>query len=249
MPTLICKNCNTHFRGNFCSHCGQSANVNKINAAYFLHDIPHSVFHIDKGFFYTLKSLITKPGIALREYLNGHRIKHYRPFAFVIIMSTICTVIIKGVNYLTNKLYTENNPGSSIHYGDNIFVKYPSLLIFLMIPILSFITWLFFKKKNFNYWEHFLINTYLAAYVNVFFLVLSIFQFIKYYFTQNYSVNFTVFMVFFMAYYGFAFGSLMASPGKRYRHIFIICIMNFFLAFIYLTAFSITKIMQPWWGA
>ena len=174
------------------SHCGQSAKVDKINAAYFLHDIPHSVFHIDKGFFYTLKSLITKPGIALREYLNGHRIKHYRPFAFVIIMSTICTLFIKGVNYFTNKLYTENNPGRSIHYGDNIFVKYPSLLIFLMIPILSFITWLFFKKKNFNYWEHFLINTYLAAYVNVFFLVLSIYQFIKYYFTQTYSVNFTM---------------------------------------------------------
>ncbi len=249
MPTLICKNCTTHFRGNFCSHCGQSAKVDKINAAYFLHDIPHSIFHIDKGFFYTLKSLIVSPGIALKGYLAGHRIKHFRPFGFVIIMSTICTLLIKGVNFLTQKLFVQENPGNYIHFGNSIFERYPSLLIFLMIPILSFITWLTFKRKSYNYWEHFLMNTYLAAYVNVFFLMISIFQFAKYFFTKTYTVNFTVFMFFFMTYYGFAFGTLMTSPGKWYQHIFVLFIMNFFLALVYLTAFSITKIMQPWWGA
>lgn len=248
MPTLICKNCSSHYRGNFCSQCGQSAKVKKINASYFLHDIPHSIFHIDSGFFYTLKALITKPGFALKEYLSGKRVKHFRPFGFVVIMSSICTLLIKLFNYFTNQLYKTNNKGSVIAFDGNFFEKYPSLLIFLMIPILSIITWLFFRKKIYNYWEHFLINTYLAAYVNVFFLALSIYQFFKYFFTETYQVSFTPFMFLFMGYYGFAFGVLMASPGKRIKHIFIMVIMNFFLAFVYLTAFSLAKIMQPWWG-
>ena len=130
MPTIICKNCNNHFRGNFCSNCGQSASVEKINAAYFLHDIPHSVLHIDKGFFFTLKMMLTKPGYTLRQYLKGHRVQHYRPFGFVIIMSTICTLLNKGVIHLLNDLYKNNNPGKEIHYGEGIFLKYPSLLIF-----------------------------------------------------------------------------------------------------------------------
>ncbi len=248
MPTLICKNCSTHFRGNFCSNCGQSARVDKINAAYFLKDIPHSILHVDKGFFFTLKSLISRPGKALKEYLSGKRIKHFRPFAFVVIMSTICTLLINGLNFLTNKLYTVNNPGSFLNFRNSFFENYPSLLIFLLIPILSLITWLFFKKNMYNYWEHFLVNTYLAAYLNVFFLLLNVFQFLKYYFTQGYEVNYTVFMFFFMAYYGFAFGQLMAAPGRRIKHIVMLLLMNFLLATIYLTAFSITNIMQPWWG-
>jgi hypothetical protein len=248
MPTTICKNCNNHFRGNFCSNCGQAASVEKINASYFLHDIPHSVFHIDKGFFYTLKTLLTKPGFTLKQYLAGHRVKHYRPFGFVILMSTICTVLIKGFNYLLNELYNENNAGKQIHFGDGVFLKYPSLLIFLMIPVLSLVTWLFFRKKEYNYWEHFLVNTYIAAYLNIFLLGISIFQYLKYYFTKSYSVNFSFFMVFFMFYYGITFGTLMHEKKAVLKHIMLITLMNFILAFIYITAFSLSGIMTPWWG-
>ena len=44
MSTITCKNCNQHFKGNFCPHCGQSAKVESIGVKYFLHDIPHSIF-------------------------------------------------------------------------------------------------------------------------------------------------------------------------------------------------------------
>jgi hypothetical protein len=117
-----------------------------------------------------------------------------------------------------------------------------------MIPILSLITWLFFRKRKYNYWEHFLVNTYLAAYLNIFLLAINIFQMAKYFIMGSYTVNFTVFMFFFMAYYGHAFGGLMSEPGKLKANIITMVFMNFFLACVYMTAFSLSGIMTPWWG-
>jgi Protein of unknown function (DUF3667) len=248
MSTINCKNCEHHYKGNFCPTCGQKATEGHIGLKYFLHDIPHSVFHIDKGFFYTLGVLISSPGQALKNYLAGKRVKFFKPFAFVIIMSTICTILIKGIHYLINLRFQILNEGRIINFERFFFEKYISILIFLLIPLLSFITWLCFRKQKYNYWEHFLVNTFLAAYLNVFFLLISMYQLVKYYVTNNFQVNYTLFMFLFMSYYGYAFARLMNSKGNRLQNIFIILLMNFFLATIYMTAFSLTGIMKPWWG-
>ena len=220
MHSIICKNCEHSFKGNFCPHCGQSAKVEHIRLGYFLHDIPHSVLHIDKGFFYTLGKLFINPGTALKDYLDGKRVKHFRPFAFVLIMSTISTIIIKLCQYAINIRFQKDNAGKIIS-SDNVFEHYPSLLIFLLIPLLSIVTWLCFKKRKYNYWEHFLVNTYLAAYLNVFLVIINIFRLGKYYVNGSLSVNFTMFMIIFMTYYGYAFGRLMAGFPKSMmaRHI------------------------------
>jgi hypothetical protein len=248
MPTITCKNCEQHYKGNFCSQCGQKASEAHIGLSYFLHDIPHSVFHIDKGFFYTLGVLMSNPGLALKNYLAGKRVKFFKPFAFVILMSTICTILIKGIHFLINQRFQSLNNGRTINFEAGFFEKYISVLIFLLIPVLSFITWLCFKKRKYNYWEHFLVNTFLAAYLNLFFLLISIYQLIKYYVTNNAGVNFTIFMFLFMAYYGHAFGKLMSDNSTILQNILIMILMNFLLATIYMTAFSFTGIMEPWWG-
>lgn len=248
MQTITCKNCEHHYKGNFCPTCGQKASEAYIGLKYFLHDIPHSIFHIDKGFFYTLGILISNPGQALKNYLAGKRVKFFKPFAFVVLMSTICTILIKGLNHLINVRYQSFNNGRVINFGNGFFVKYVSVLIFLLIPVLSLVTWLCFKKRQYNYWEHFLVNTFLAAYLNVFFLLISIYQLLKYYLTNNFDVNYTFFMFLFMAYYGHAFGRLMSDRGTLFKNIIIMVLMNFLLATIYMTAFSLTGIMKPWWG-
>ena len=93
MLIINCKNCNTAFEGNFCPNCSQTAKTHAINAATFLHDIPHDIFHIDKGFSYTFINLLKKPSVTLAEYIEGKRIRHFKPFAYVIIMSAISTFI------------------------------------------------------------------------------------------------------------------------------------------------------------
>ncbi len=242
MANIKCKNCEHIFHGNFCPHCSQSAKVDKINFSYFLHDIPHSIFHIDKGFVFTLKELFTRPGNSLKEYLAGKRVKHFKPFAFVILLSTICTLLIKGLILLSIK----QNP--TIHFSSNFFSNYISLLIFLMIPILSLVTYLFYRNRQYNYWEHFLINTYLAACLNIFFLLIYIVIFIKSLSHNASSVNYTWFMTLFMTMYGFAFAQLMGNKKERVKSIIRIIFLNFILATIYMTVFSLTELMSPWWN-
>jgi hypothetical protein len=248
MPSTICKNCAHHYKGNFCPNCGQSVKVEPIGVKYFLHDIPHSIFHIDKGFFYTLKCMFTNPGKAIKEYLEGKRIQHFRPFAFVIIMSTICTLIVPQLEKLMITLYEKNNLGRTLVYKTVFWEKYISLFIFLMIPLLSLVTWLTFKNKKYNYWEHFLGNTYIAALLNILLVCIKLFGVVKTIFGYHPSVNFTFFMFIFMFYYSYCFRVWMA-PHKGRWHLFgKLLIMNFFLSLIYITGFSLSGIMSPWWG-
>jgi hypothetical protein len=248
MATIICKNCNHHFKGNYCPECGQSAKVEKIGFSYFVHDIPHSVLHVDKGFFYTLRRLFINPGLALREYLAGKRVRHFRPFAFVLIMSTACTLLIRLIEKIINWQYMEDNPGKMIDSSRLFFARYPAILIFIMIPLLSLVTWLFFRKRGYNYWEHFLVNTYLAAYLNIFFLIIKISLLVKYYLTGSVQINYSIFMFLFMAYYGHAFVRLIADAKEKGRVAITMLPVNCLLATLYMTAFSITGIMVPWWG-
>ncbi len=43
-----CKNCNQDLNGNYCSNCGQTADTHEINFKSILHEIQHSIFHIEK---------------------------------------------------------------------------------------------------------------------------------------------------------------------------------------------------------
>jgi Protein of unknown function (DUF3667) len=248
MNSIVCKNCSHHFKGNYCPSCGQKATVEKITFSYFIHDIPHSVFHVDKGFLYTLKWMFKNPGKAIKNYLAGKRVQHFRPFAYVIILSTICTILIPLIEKGTFSLYVANNPGLSVSYKTLFFEKYISFLIFLLIPLLSLVTWFTFRKKEYNYWEHFLGNTYLAAQLNIFLLVIKLFGLMKVSLGLSLGTNFTAFMVLFMFYYSYCFKVWMAPRKSRFDLFFRILIMNFFLATIYLTGLSLAGLMTPWWN-
>ena len=59
---MNCKNCDQIVGGNFCTHCGQSTKIDKVNLPNFVRELSDSVFQINKGFFYTLKALFVRPG-------------------------------------------------------------------------------------------------------------------------------------------------------------------------------------------
>ena len=89
VDTTICKNCNYPFKGNYCNHCGQAADTHKLSLHYIWHDLQHGLFHFDNGFFYTIKQLLTRPGHTIREFINGKRVRHFKPFSFVVVLATL----------------------------------------------------------------------------------------------------------------------------------------------------------------
>ena len=47
--------------------------------------------------------MFTRPGAIIDEFLEGQRVKYFRPLAYVVIMSAICTLIVKGLQWLMIK--------------------------------------------------------------------------------------------------------------------------------------------------
>ncbi len=249
MPSIICKNCDHHFKGNFCPHCGQSAKVEAIGIKYFLHDIPHSIFHIDKGFFYTFKELLFRPGKTLREYLEGKRVKHFRPFAYVILMATIYILLHILIRKAT--VFIGHQLGISITYKEefHFFENYTSIFFFLMIPFNSLATWIALRKEKYNYWEHFLINTYLTAQLTILFLLTEVYRSIKVLVLQvPTTFTFIWFITGFMFYIVFVFKNLINPKTHRLAYSAKFFLLAFLLVLVYLTGMSFAGLMSPWWG-
>lgn len=197
MSSIFCKNCQQEFDGNYCPNCGQSAKEHRINATYFLHDIPHSIFHIDGLFFSTLKGLFTKPGLVVQEFLEGKRVKYFRPFAYVMVMTAISTLLVKFLIFCKEKMLLYYQPNLQLVESHNFFEHYFSLFIFMMIPFAGLVTWLFFYRNQYNYWEHFLANTYIAAQLNFIWIFIHLITLILILFKKQYfELDFNIFILF-----------------------------------------------------
>jgi hypothetical protein len=150
MAYINCRNCSHQFEGNFCPQCGQRSKEHRIDAAYFLHDIPHSILHVDRGFPFTFLQLIKRPAKALEEYLDGKRVSFNRPFGYVVIMSAIGALLTNQVRLLIQYVYLKRT-GETLVQKDSFFTHYQSIFIFLMIPLASLCTWIVFKKCRYNF--------------------------------------------------------------------------------------------------
>lgn len=161
-----CKNCHQNLNENdkFCSKCGQSTETHKINLHYVTHELIHGILHLDGGIINTTKALFTKPGIMIREYLEGKRKNHFSPIIFIVILSTIL-VLIKHYLYddhIINAAKLNTNNQSEI--GKKILkiavptlewvFNHLTLLYLIQIPIMAIGFYFAFKKMTkYNYLE------------------------------------------------------------------------------------------------
>ena len=158
--TNNCLNCNEIIAGKFCSNCSQSTSTHRFSLSHVLqHDFIHGIFHFDKGFFYTIKELFTRPGHSIREYVQGKRTKHFNYFATVILLLTIGYFLKKWGKIEASALYNETNVSGLF----KILKDYSKITVFLHIPIIAFISYLFFRKSKQNYTENLVLNMYLLA--------------------------------------------------------------------------------------
>lgn len=175
-----CLNCEqqTH-NAAYCSSCGQKTTTHRYSLQHFvMHDFVHGVFHFDKGFFYTVKELFTRPGHSIREFIQGKRAKHFNYITMLIILITINVFLTSMAKVLpTEFLVSEDNKGIMERYNEFI-AKNPKLTMFLLIPINAFCSFIFFRKSKLNYTEHLVINTFITSslvIIGMLFTILTLF--------------------------------------------------------------------------
>lgn len=163
---LSCKNCDQNLRGNYCNNCGQSAETHRLNFHFLWHDIQHGLFHFDKGVLYTSKQLLIRPGASIREFLEGKRVKHFKPLSLVVILATIYGLLyhyfhinmfdqVDLINSPNEKAFIEKyNEWMSTHFAWATLIS---------IPFYTLATYITFRKQGYNFIEHLVLNSFLAA--------------------------------------------------------------------------------------
>ena len=172
---IVCKNCACEFEGKFCPQCGQKAKTKRITIKQVIAEARQRIFHYEQGFWYTSRALLLRPGHASREYLEGKRVKHIKPVKFMFWAAAISFLVFHLVGLdraLMEKIAAqqqENNPvGQQLSQKIfQLFSNHPAVLMFLMIPLIAFWSWLLFRRQAYNYAEHFVLNTFLMGEVSL----------------------------------------------------------------------------------
>lgn len=184
--STICKNCGTSADGKYCHQCGQSTAAGRINFHYIIHEIQHSIFHVDKGILYTIKELLVRPGSTIRGYLEGKRVGLFKPFGFIVILSTVYGLIAHFFEVYPedsiSHIYSDGEEYQAYTQLLNEWVySHYSLVMLFFTPFFAFGSYTVFIKYKYNYMEHLVLCSYIVG-IQVFINTLAYFLF---YFTQS----------------------------------------------------------------
>ncbi|SDX69357.1 Protein of unknown function [Hymenobacter psychrophilus] len=132
-----------------------------------LHDLPHSVWHVDKGIAYTLRQMLTRPGDTLREYMAGQRAQHFRPVTYLLLITAVAVLLMSSIHF---------NPVSANEAADmprlvkltmerylQLYYKYPTLIYVILLPVYALIgSWLL-RPARFNFAEILISQTFISG--------------------------------------------------------------------------------------
>jgi len=92
-----CLDCGAALTDRFCAHCGQPANTHRITLKHLLlHDLPHSIWHVDKGLAFTFWQMLTRPGLTIRGYLAGQRTRQFRPVSYLLLLVGLSALVMSA---------------------------------------------------------------------------------------------------------------------------------------------------------
>ena len=102
-----CSTCGTHFQGNYCPRCGQSARIGRYSfkKAFLLFLDVWGVGN--RGMFRSIRDLILRPGYMIRDYLRGMQMAYFPPFKMLFLLCTLSIVVDSGLNIKGVNLFKE----------------------------------------------------------------------------------------------------------------------------------------------
>lgn len=149
-------------QGAYCHQCGQPASTHRFSFHHvYSQNFLRGIVHLDKGFFFTLSELLTRPGHSIRTYIQGERVRYFDYF-------TLLLFLIVGDSILKHF--------SAFHFADLVSsskeivsgveafrAQHPKAVIMGTIPIQAIFSFLLFFKAKQNYAEHVVLNAYKMA--------------------------------------------------------------------------------------
>lgn len=189
---IVCKNCNHHLHGKYCSNCSQKAGVGRLKVGNVLHELWHNFTHTDSSAFGLLIALFKNLGKVAREYIEGKRKKYFNPYTFFLVTTALLIYVSSLVFKYEDRLYQYNN-----EYGQYVNKKY-NLIVLLSLPFLAGLLRGLFFKKGYNYAEWFVFFIFSFGLINFVQLLFQLlyFPFIQYHYTGKAYTDLIAYLIF-----------------------------------------------------
>lgn len=169
---IECKNCRNEVPGKYCSNCGQKASTSRITLISFLQELPHAIFHVDRGFLFNFLQLLKRPGYAIMDYLNGKRKPFFHPATYLVLSLVLNYLVVKITDL---HFYDEHElmgmdaaTAQAIRDYDAMqwwFLEHTYLYILLAIPVSALLLFAVFRlgRQSFNVAESVVIVLFTIA--------------------------------------------------------------------------------------
>ena len=116
-----CANCGTHYQGNYCPRCGQSATIGRYSFKKALMLFLDVWGLGNRSMFRTLRDLLLRPGYMIRDYLQGMQMAYFPPFKMLFLLIAFSVLVDTGLNIKGENRWekTKNQYVASISYADS----------------------------------------------------------------------------------------------------------------------------------
>lgn len=171
-----CENCKNQINGHFCSNCGQSAKLKRIDKHYISHELLH-LLHFEKGFFFTIRELLISPGSSIREFLYKNRNRHMKPVPFLILTALLLSLVLHYThtdeisNDQINLLFGKSKISDILHWMQG-HRGYANLIngFFVALSVK-----LFYRKYQYNLFEIIILLCFVIGQATFLLTIITIF--------------------------------------------------------------------------
>lgn len=213
-----CLNCATPLTDRFCARCGQPATTHRLTMGHLLHEIPHSIWHVDKGIFHTLRELLLRPGSTLLGYLRGQRARHFAPLSLLLLVTGVESFL--AIKLQINERASSLNSNASAElravqeHGSESMMHYLGWIYVAMSPLIGWLVRRTLRRARINLAEAMVVVLYVTAASNLLTLLLMPLFYFVHTNTQYYWTTFFTSVLAF-GYQGWAYGQLLLGTALR----------------------------------
>lgn len=166
-----CPTCRQLGEGEYCSHCGEDLEPDRITVRYVLTQFAEIFVGFESNrLLHTFRDMAVRPGTTIRRYLRGTRQAYYNPVDYAMLMGGLSILLSL---FLNESLFEGRKAAAVGSSEDRAFMAYViddigtlmNLALLLQFPIAALFTWLRRMKGHLTLGEHVYANAYLSGQV------------------------------------------------------------------------------------
>lgn len=163
-----CTNCGAMRTGEFCAACGQPAVRGRLTVRGVAQQVAHDVMNLDRGLVFTVLELTRRPGDAIRDYVDGRRVRYTGPvryFVLAVALGTFASTQFGVTDDVARELVKGMGqaPPVTARQISQFMAQWMTLFMALSMPVWAAVTRGIFARARMTYAEHLALNLYAYA--------------------------------------------------------------------------------------